>query len=178
MLGILVGLVAEGVVMANIQSYISIILGIGLLVIAFFSINVETKILQSPIFGQWFLRLKLNLGKLLKSNTYPTFYKIGLLNGFLPCGLVYMAVIGAIAMDNLVNSTVYMIVFGLGTIPLMLLTAVSGQFIGFKFRKRMHKFYPVFFVFFAVLLIMRGLNFEMPPAMEFWDSLKHEAMCF
>ena len=178
LLGIVIGLVSKGVFLANMQTYVSIGLGVALLIIALFSIKIETKLLQSRLFGRWYLQLKVRLGLLLKSNTHPTFYKIGLLNGFLPCGLVYMAIVGAITMNDVGKSVLYMAFFGLGTVPLMLATAIAGQVFSFKFRQRLTKLYPVFFVLFAVLLIMRGLRFEIPETMEFWESWQHSINCF
>ena len=58
-----------------------------------------------------------------------TFFYLGFLNGFLPCGLVYMAVFASVAVSDLLNSSAYMVIFGLGTIPLMTLVIYAKDFI-------------------------------------------------
>ena len=123
----LIGLLGEGLFLAGMQKWLSIGLGIFLLIIVLFSINIESRLLKAPIVGQFFLKIKFTLGKLLKNNSSPALFRTGVINGFLPCGLVYMAIVGAVSMGNLFDSALYMFLFGVGTIPLMLLTAVAGN---------------------------------------------------
>ena len=87
---------------------------------------------------------------------------VGVLNGFLPCGLVYMAIVGAIATGTMGQGAGYMVIFGLGTIPLMVATALIGNFMGFQWRRTIQRLIPVFLVGFAILLIMRGMNLGIP----------------
>ncbi len=177
LIGTVIGAIGKGLFLAGIQAYFSIGLGVLLLLVALFSVNVEHKILVIPAF--WWLneRVKINLAKLLKQNNPQTLFLIGILNGLLPCGLVYMAVVGAIAMGSIGAGSLYMALFGLGTLPLMMLTAVAGQFISLQWRNRIKRLLPAFLVAFAILFIMRGLNFAAPMEMRFWENWNDVPMC-
>jgi len=119
-LGIFIGIIGEGIVFAGLQRVLSILTGVMLLGMVFFSINLESKIVSFPFFNQFYLRVKSLLGKSLRKNTKGTVLTIGLLNGLLPCGLVYLAMVGALSADSILGSSFYMFCFGLGTMPLML----------------------------------------------------------
>jgi hypothetical protein len=106
--------------------------------------------------------VKNKLGAALKKKSPDTFLTIGFLNGFLPCGLVYMAVFGAIAAGDLLQSSLYMILFGMGTIPLMTTAVYFGNFLTGKIRHRIRKVIPVFVVIVGVLFIFRGLGLGIP----------------
>ena len=117
------------------------------------------------------------MGRLLRQQGPGKLFLVGMLNGLLPCGLVYMAIAGALAAGSIFNSALYMALFGLGTIPLMLATALAGQFIQLKWRARLRKLVPVFLVAFAVLFILRGLNFDVPTGLQFWNDMQNAPMC-
>ncbi len=177
LLGTVIGLLGKGLWLAGMQAYFSIALGVLLLLIALFSVNVEHNILRIPAFwrlNQW---VKINLAQLLKQNSPRTLFMIGALNGLLPCGLVYMAIVGALAMGSIAEGSLYMALFGLGTLPLMLLTALGGQFISLGWRNRIRKLLPVFLVGFAILFILRGINFAAPIALRFQESWDQVPMC-
>ena len=176
-LGLLIGLLGEGLFLAGMQKWLSIGLGISLLIIALFSINIESRLLNAPILGRAFLSIKLLLGKLLKSSSAPALFRTGVVNGFLPCGLVYMAIVGAVSMGDLFGSAFYMLLFGLGTIPLMLLTAVAGQMASIKLRNSIKKLFPIFVAALALLLIYRGIRFDLPEDFSFWAMMQNMPMC-
>ena len=85
-------------------------------------------------------------------------FLIGFFNGFLPCGLVYMALIGSISTGNAIEGALYMMLFGLGTVPLMSSAIFFGNFISINARKTIQKVIPVFVVFIGILFILRGLG--------------------
>jgi len=178
LIGGMMGLVGRGLYLAGFQQFMSIGLGVLLLVIALFSINVEANLLRLPGLNQLVFNLKSNLGRLLKGSGVNTSFFIGLLNGLLPCGLVYMAVVGALSTGGIGSGMAYMALFGLGTVPLMLATGLAGNFAGIKFRTALRKAYPAFLVLFAVLFIFRGLNFHVPGDFFFWAKMGDEMpMC-
>lgn len=84
---------------------------------------------------------------------------IGVLNGFLPCGLVYMALIGAMSMTTFTSSILYMIAFGLGTWPMMLAVSFFGGWITSKMNLKTLKVVPYVI---ALLFIIRGLDLGIP----------------
>ena len=107
-------------------------------------------------------RLKNHLGKELRKKNPDTFFTVGFLNGFLPCGLVYMAVLGAIAGGSALEGSLYMVLFGIGTIPLMTSAIWLSNIISVKNRKYIRRFIPVFVGIIAILFILRGLGLGIP----------------
>jgi sulfite exporter TauE/SafE len=107
-------------------------------------------------------KVKSALGKELKKKTPDTFLTIGFLNGFLPCGLVYMAVFAAIATGNLLDGSLYMVLFGLGTIPLMTTAIYISRFLKGSIRQHIQKAIPVFVIIIGALFILRGLGLGIP----------------
>ncbi|MES2618874.1 MAG: sulfite exporter TauE/SafE family protein [Bacteroidota bacterium] len=110
------------------------------------------------------------LRRLQSGATATTFLSIGILNGFLPCGLVYMATITAAATGSTLHSALLMFAFGLGTLPIMALTMASGQYISIKWRLRFNRSIPYMMSLVALLLIIRGMNLGIP-----YVSPKHDA---
>ncbi len=99
---------------------------------------------------------------LTRKNSVQGLFIFGLLNGLLPCGLVYMAIASALIIGGPMQSGIFMAAFGLGTIPLMLILMVTGHMISFSARTTVKKAVPYFIGFVAVLMILRGLNLGIP----------------
>ena len=101
-------------------------------------------------------------------------------NGLLPCGLVYIAIAGAIGTGNAVTGTLYMLMFGLATIPMMLGIAVAGNLLSTAARRKINRIIPVLVVLVGVFFVLRGLGlgikFLSPPKqkieMKFEKSLE------
>ena len=106
--------------------------------------------------------LKIKLGKLLRKKSYGSLLLIGLLNGLLPCGLVYMALAGAIATTNSLSGAAFMFIFGLGTLPMLFAISILGNTLSVKLRTKMTKVIPVVVFFIGVLFILRGLGLGIP----------------
>ena len=103
-------------------------------------------------------KLKNVMGVYLKKKSSKTFFVLGFLNGLLPCGLVYMAVFGAMASGSATYGTLYLILFGLGTIPLMTVAIYLGNFLKGKAKQNLLKAIPIFVVVIGVLFILRGMG--------------------
>lgn len=161
-IGLLFGLIGKSLNLFGMQQQLSIIIGILMLVVIFVPQNVFNKYnFSKPIF-RVIAKVKSALGAELKKKTPDTFLTIGLLNGFLPCGLVYMAVFGAIATGSALQGSLYMAMFGLGTIPLMTSAIYLGNFLNVQMRQRIRKAIPAFVVVIACLFIVRGLGLGIP----------------
>jgi uncharacterized protein len=87
---------------------------------------------------------------------------IGILNGFLPCGLVYVALAASMTTGVALDSLVYMVVFGLGTIPAMLTVSILGQSLTAKVRLRLTRLVPIGALALGCLLILRGMSLGIP----------------
>lgn len=162
LMGAIIGLAGEGISLAGAQQWVSIGSGILLIVIVLIPMSISSRFqLLKPAY-HFTDYLKRKFGKLLKSQSLSSVFLIGVLNGFLPCGLVYVALAGALATGSLVQGTLYMTFFGLGTIPLLFAFSVFGQFIGVNVRRRFNKIVPVFIVVLGIIFILRGMNLGIP----------------
>ncbi len=176
-LGTVVGLAGRGLFLAGMQSWLSIALGVLFLIAALFSINLESRVVRLPGIRQLNAWVQFSLGKLLRRQDSTSMLGIGVLNGLLPCGLVYMAVAGAITAGSTAEGAAFMTLFGLGTVPMMTAVAMAGQFINLQWRNRVRKLLPVFLVIFALFFIARGLNFSVPADIRFWETMQEAPMC-
>jgi uncharacterized protein len=163
-IGLLFGLLGEGIALAGWQQGISIGLGVLLLLAAFSVLNIEQQVVKIKLLDRLFQGVRRRLGVLMRQQTRrtPTLFAVGVLNGFLPCGLVYFAIVGAIGTGSVWGGSLYMAAFGIGTIPLMLSAALLGNLITLQLRRRIQRLIPAMLVAFAVLFILRGLNLDIP----------------
>lgn len=161
-LGFIFGLAGAGLSLAGLQQKVSIVMGIVMiltvLVPFIFGGNFSAENLGTPVYQ----RIKKPLSQLMQSGSAGALFLIGLLNGLLPCGLVYVALAGAIGTGSLTGSMLFMIIFGLGTLPLMLLVSVAGNFVGKTLRNRINQIIPFVVILVGILFILRGLNLGIP----------------
>ncbi|MBC8757266.1 sulfite exporter TauE/SafE family protein [Kordia sp. YSTF-M3] len=161
-IGFIFGLLGKSLYIFGMQQRLSIIIGIVMIV----AISIPYKTFSKYNFSKPIYRIiskvKSSLGKQFKKKSLDTFFTIGFLNGLLPCGLVYMAVFGAIALGSMWQGSLYMLFFGLGTIPLMTTAIYVGKFLNTSIKQRIQKAIPVFVVIIGVLFILRGLGLGIP----------------
>jgi sulfite exporter TauE/SafE len=162
LLGMLFGLLGKGIHMAGFQQWASIVLGIAMIVSVLFPVVFREKITVGSMLTGMAARLIGRLKKLFVSRSYHSLLLIGLFNGLLPCGLVYVAIAGAINTGSVASGTLFMIVFGIGTIPLLLLAALASDAIGQRVRTRMQRVVPYFVFFLGVLFVLRGMSLGIP----------------
>lgn len=161
-LGIVLGLIGEGFSLAGFQNYLSILIGVLMILMVFIPRFFDNQSTNLSIFSTLMLKLKMSLGKLLRKQDYTSLYTTGLLNGLLPCGSVYAALTAAIGFGSVKNSALFMLFFGLGTVPLMFLTVLLGNFISLEWRQRILKILPVLTLILGILFILRGLELNIP----------------
>ena len=161
-LGAIFGVLGKGLQLFGIQQKLSILIGVLMIVIVLIPTRTLNNYNLSKLIYKLISKIKSSLGKELQKKTADTFLTIGFLNGFLPCGLVYMALFGAIAMGDALKGSVYMILFGLGTIPLMTVAVYFSSALKGVKRLRVQKLIPVFVVLIGMLFILRGLGLGIP----------------
>ncbi|UKM63552.1 sulfite exporter TauE/SafE family protein [Flavobacteriaceae bacterium GSB9] len=161
-IGLIFGLIGKSLYIFGFQQQLSIFIGIIMILVVLIPQKWLNKYNVSKPIYRLIGKVKSSLGQALKSKRTDTFLTIGFLNGFLPCGLVYMSVFAAIASGNAINGSLYMAAFGLGTIPLMTSAIYFSQFLKGTARKRIQKAIPVFVVFIGALFILRGLGLGIP----------------
>jgi len=161
-IGLLFGLIGKSFYLFGFQQQLSITIGVLMILVALLpQKQLKTYNISKPIY-RLIGKVKGALGQALKKKTMDTFLTIGFLNGFLPCGLVYMAIFAAIAMGHILQAGLYMTVFGLGTIPLMSSAIYFSQFLKMSIRQKIKKAIPIFVVIIGILFILRGLGLGIP----------------
>lgn len=161
-LGLVFGILGRGFSLAGLQQQLSIIAGIVMIVI----VIVPEKILINYNFSKLVYRIiakiKTGLGNQFKKRTNKALFITGVLNGFLPCGLVYAALFGALAMQNVALGSFYMLLYGLGTVPLMSAVVYTADIIKNPLRNTATKLVPYAAVIIGLLFIVRGLGLSIP----------------
>ena len=161
-IGLVFGLVGKGFFLAGIQQRLSVFIGVAMII----TILTPERVLANYNFSKPVYRLiskiKSSLGKQFKNKSYQSLFTIGLLNGFLPCGMVYVALFGAIAMQNVPFGILYMLLFGIGTIPMMSSVTYLNSILTVSFRNKIQKAIPYVGVVIGILFILRGLGLGIP----------------
>ena len=161
-LGVLFGLLGRGIHLAGFQQWTSILLGVAMIVSVLFPFVFREKITLGNLLAGMASRLIVRLKKLFASRSYASLLLIGLLNGLLPCGLVYVALAGAISSGSVISGALFMVLFGLGTIPLLLVATLASDALGQRLRSKMRKVVPYFVFMLGVLFILRGMSLGIP----------------
>ncbi len=161
-IGLLFGIIGRGLYLAGFQQYLSIFAGIFMIVMVAFPANILAKYNFSKPMFRLITKLKSKLGKQFSKSSFKSIFSIGLLNGFLPCGMVYAAVFGALTMPTLSFSVAYMIFFGIGTMPLMSSVVYLQRLLTVPVRNKIQKVIPYAIVFIGILFIARGLGLDIP----------------
>lgn len=162
LMGLVFGLVGKSLYLFGVQQQLSIVIGVLMIVVVLIPYKTFNKYNFSKPLYKFISKVKSSLGKQLKKKTPDTFLTIGFLNGFLPCGLVYMAIFAAIATGSALQGSLYMFVFGLGTVPLMTTAIYFSRFLSAVVRKKIQKAIPVFVIIIGLLFVLRGLGLGIP----------------
>ncbi len=176
LLGIMFGLLGKTFIIAGYQQALSITLGVLILIAILLPRRYTQNFKLGSVIFKPIAKVKASLGKLFAKRSYSSLFSIGVLNGLLPCGLVYTAVAGAIAVAEPLKAGLFMALFGLGTLPAMLSLSLAGQKISVGVRNSFKKVVPVFVVAMALMLIMRGMNLGIPyisPALDKTNCTVH-----
>jgi hypothetical protein len=162
LLGLVFGLLGKGLFVFGMQQKLSIAIGVLMILVIIIPYKTFSKYNFSKPVYKIIGKVKNRLGKELQKKTSDTFLTIGFLNGFLPCGLGYMALFGAIAMGDALQGALYMILFGAGTIPLMTSAIYFSSILKSTAKQKIQKLIPVFVVLIGALFILRGLGLGIP----------------
>lgn len=161
-IGFAFGLVGKSLSFFGFQQKLSIIIGFLMIIVVLIPHKTFSKYNASQPIFKIISKIKTTLGTALKKKTPETFLTIGFLNGFLPCGLVYMAVFATMASGSALDGGLYMAVFALGTMPLMTSAIYLSQFFNISIRQKIQKAIPIFVIMVGLLFILRGLGLGIP----------------
>ncbi|QJD98207.1 sulfite exporter TauE/SafE family protein [Mucilaginibacter robiniae] len=158
LLGIITGLIGRQLWLAGMQQWVSLLSGV-LIVLA-----AGARFFKKSAVTSWGSKILLPFNRLL---TYALTKRaghwiIGMLNGFLPCGFVYLALIGAVNTGSVNGAAQYMFWFGIGTLPLMLIATVGSGLMNMTMRRRINKFIPYVMLCLGIWFLLRGMNLDIP----------------
>lgn len=176
-LGIVFGLLGQSFYLGGFQKILSIILGLLLLVSVILN-NIRSFNSKQFNFMYSFINtIKIQLGILFNKKGLHFLFFIGLLNGLLPCGLVYFGIAAATSTGHYIKGAEFMFYFGIGTLPIMYSVAFFGQFITTKYRNTIRSSMPYVVVLMALMLIIRGLNLGIPYLSPQFEKEKNKINC-
>jgi hypothetical protein len=176
LLGFILGILGMGFYFWGIQRWVSITLGIIMIIWVVMTFSPENLKMNMGFTGIT-AAYKRIFGKQFDRRTYLSVFIIGLLNGLLPCGLVYIALAGAVVSKGPCEGALYMFLFGLGTVPVLLAVTMAGNVIGTGFRSVVKKVIPYFILMVAILFILRGLNLGIPYVSPKMEAKKNHPAC-
>ena len=161
-MGAIFGLLGRGLVMSGFQQWVSVIMGTIMILSVITPSLYKNRFNAEKGLFSFVGKVKLSLGKLFIQRSFGSLFLIGLLNGLLPCGLVYVAIAAAIATGSSAGGGLFMFIFGLGTLPMMLTISLIGNIITLELRKKITRLIPYAIVFIGVLFVLRGLSLGIP----------------
>ncbi len=143
----------------KLQQYISIGLGISLLLVGILTF-IPNHVAKFNL--PWSEFVKKQLGKFIGNPSMGTMAVTGVLNGLLPCGLVYMALSTSLTAQSATQSAAMMYVFGLGTLPMLVSITLLKTKLSILRTTHVRKLVPVMVFAFGCLFVLRGMNLGVP----------------
>lgn len=160
-LGLILGMAGDFLISPKIQNTVSITFGAFIVIYLLLPSRTKSALKIAPS-QALLVKLRKPIAKFLYIDNNSSLFGIGLLNGLLPCGMIYLALTSSFLAGNAIKGSLFMFSFGLGTFPTMLAAVFFGSFVNQQIRTRLRKLVPVFLFFMAALLIVRGMNLGIP----------------
>ena len=160
-LGGFFGLMGMGIKLAGFQSYLSILTGVFVLSIVFFP-SIQ-HYLNYKFKWDFTANIRKSMTHQLKKKSYGSLFSLGFLNGFLPCGLIYVAIAGALETGYVESAALYMSLFGIGTSIMLILTMLSRDWFSQVRMMRPKRIVPILTFLLGVMFIVRGIIYMIPP---------------
>ncbi|MFY0631494.1 MAG: sulfite exporter TauE/SafE family protein [Flavobacteriaceae bacterium] len=161
LMGAIFGMLGKGFYFFGVQQQLSIAVG-ALMILSILLPKLFQRVPITKPIVRFTNSIKNNLGASLKKKGSSALFTIGFLNGLLPCGLVYMAIFGALTSTTFYEGAIYMALFGLGTVPLMTAVVLLGNITTAINRRKIQQLIPVVVVIIGVLFVVRGLELGIP----------------
>ncbi len=174
-LGFLFGWFGRGLYVAGLQQWLSVISGLFILIFILQE-YVFRKSVQPVVMQKFRAFAQVSMGVLLKGKLPYQLLLMGMINGLLPCGMVYIALAGTLSTGSVLSSMEFMAMYGVGTVPAMLALSIAGGFATADFRFYIRKATPYLMTLLAILLILRGLNLGIPYVSPILPTAQSEAV--
>jgi len=159
-LGLILGLLGNAASFQGWQQAFSIITGLFLLVFGFSYLFAR----NSSTLAKWQTKAIQPFARTMGKWLYKPGGSIvaGVLNGVLPCGMVYMALASAMNANTVFGSAQFMLLFGLGTLPLMIIFSLASN-VSMKIVKvKFSTILPLLFIIMGIWFVLRGANLNIP----------------
>ena len=179
MLGLLLGMIGELIILTDFQKVFSIIAGGFLVVLFLLSLDIERLLNRSHWYRLAYSNVSNMLSSLLSKGAVKYPFLLGVVNGLLPCGLVYLALTGSVVSGGSIEGTSFMLLFGLGTFPAMIGIMIIGRKSSRTevIRKYLPRVFQVTQLALGIFLIYRGIVINVPAELDFWTAVQHPVMC-
>lgn len=178
LLGVLLGTFGLGLRTWNAQSILTIVSGVLLIGFAIVKIDPGQLLQRQPAFARFQVNLRRFMGKAIQQQGLKAQFSLGVCNGLIPCGLVYLAVIGAANTGSPLMGAGFMVAFGLGTLPLLTATLVAGRRLTRSSAAALlTRLTPVLMLAVGILLIWRGGSAHLPADFQNFQDLAFPPMC-
>lgn len=161
-LGLIIGMIGERLAMGGFQQTLSVMVGVLILLAVLMPRSITSQVDPTSRISRWVLKAKGVFGSAMRSKSLMGPLSLGLMNGLLPCGLVYVGLAGALAVGNAMESALFMAAFGLGTLPMMLAVHMAGDLVSISARAKIRGMLPYAFAVMGVLFILRGMDLGIP----------------
>ena len=154
--GLFFGLLGTQITISGFQGWLSILLGGGIIIGVIFNGYFKKKG-HSLFFNLFKKHLILYYGMLLRKQSTPSLFGMGILNGLLPCAFVYSGLATAVLTETAAHSMGYMALFGIGTFPAMFLIYLAPTVLSVDLRTSVRKLVPYLAFSLGLFLIVRGV---------------------
>lgn len=162
LLGVLFGMVGRIFSLAGFQGPLSVGLGVLILIGVALPGRYSQQLMRVTGLNGLFQPLKSAISKMFRKGTATSLFSIGLLNGLLPCGFVYMGIAGSLTTGSVTGGMLYMMLFGFGTIPAMLAVSMASHLVSLDMRRTINRAIPYMAAALGILFILRGLSLGIP----------------
>jgi len=156
-LGAVFGLIAHSIALAGFQRAVSVLLGLSIIAAVIVQSNYLAgikRILKIEAFFNW---IKNSISTQFRKRGMSTLFIIGMLNGVLPCGFVYVGLAGSLTTGSVFEGMLFMVLFGAGTFPAMLAMSLAPGLISLPMRQRINQAIPFLTITFGIYLVWRGM---------------------
>ncbi|HRH10655.1 MAG TPA: sulfite exporter TauE/SafE family protein [Bacteroidia bacterium] len=177
LLGAILAMAGKSFALIGLQQIVSVTIGVLVLLFLFFPSSWLSKYSITRPLSNLYLKLQGSFSYLFKQKNPGAMFLMGALNGLLPCGLVYLALAGALASSGVAEGAIFMAFFGSATLPVMLALSFFKNKISLGMRSKMQRVTPYLVSIMAVLMILRGLNLGIPYVSPEYHSEKEELSC-
>ncbi|HTL82180.1 MAG TPA: sulfite exporter TauE/SafE family protein [Bacteroidia bacterium] len=160
LMGGISGFAGSAIQWAGGQQWLSIICGS--LILFFLIAGLTGKRMRIKFIHNKLNFLRGKMGLLFGKKNNGSVFLIGVLNGLLPCGLVYAGLAGAASTGNLLYGMFFMFTFGIGTSPALMALMLAGMKISVQWKEKINRMVPVFVAVMAIMLVLRGMQLGIP----------------